>query len=387
MAKRTPMRYAADVVSTAPFLLAGGGPREKGTMSGLRSVVAWLSRWIEDVAVALTRIAGLFRRSRKVRLVEQDDGGLVMTRGGASARPLGEPLHIEDGQIVGPISQKVRTLLAGSQIDLVLKSSRFIFRPLELPGRASEFLDGVVRAQIDRLTPWSPGEAVFGWSAPRPVGADRIVVTVAASARARIAPIVQALTRERADSVLVSTLGDDASQSAPIQVFAQRAGAQERVRRLRGKLVVLLALTGVAFAASAGASIVVGDDLEAQRVDLERRIAMRRAELLSGRGSVADEALARLEAKKRATPAGVIVLEALSQTLPDDTYLNELRIEAGKVQIAGLTRDAPSLIRLIEQSQHFTRATFFAPTTRAPTDERERFHIEAHVEPVFPTPQ
>jgi general secretion pathway protein L len=357
-------------------------------MSGLRSVVAWLSRWIEDVAVALTRIAGLFRMSRKVQLIEQDDGGLVMTRAGRNARPLGEPLHIEDGQIVGPVPQKVRTLLAGSQIDLVLKSSRFIFRPLELPGRASEFLDGVVRAQIDRLTPWSPSEAVFGWSTPQPVGADRIVVTVAASARARIAPIVQALTRERVDSVLVSTLGEDAdARSAPIQIFAQRAGAQERVRRLRGKLIVLLALTGVAFAVSAGASILVGDTLEAQRVDLERRIAMRRAELLSGRGSVADEALVRLEAKKRETPAGVIVLEALSQTLPDDTYLNELRIEAGKVQIAGLTRDAPSLIRLIEQSQHFTRATFFAPTTRAPTDERERFHIEAHVEPVFPTPQ
>ena len=110
---------------------------------------------------------------------------------------------------------------------------------------------------------------------------------------------------------------------------------------MRSKLVVLLALTGVAFAASAGASIVVGADLEAQRVDLERRIAMRRAELLSGRGSVADEALARLEAKKRATPAGVIVLEALSQTLPDDTYLNELRIEAGKVQIAGLLATRP----------------------------------------------
>jgi general secretion pathway protein L len=355
-------------------------------MSRLQSFVAWLSRWIEDAAVGLTRVAGLVRTRRKVQLVEQEDGRFVMTRAGAPGRPIGEPLRIEDGEVVGPVSQKAQTLLAGSQINLVLRPSRFIFRPLELPGRASEFLDGVVRAQIDRLTPWSPSEAVFGWSAPRPAGTDRIVVTVAASARAMIAPIVQALADQRADSIFASTFGEGASaQPAPIQILAQRAGAQQRVRQLRRKLVALLVVAGAAFAASAGTAIVVGADLEAQRFDLERQIAMRRAELVSGRDSIADEALAGLEARKRATPAGVIVLEALSQTLPDDTYLNELRIEGGKVQIAGLTRDAPALIRLIEQSQHFTRATFFAPTTRAPTETRERFHIEAHIEPTFQT--
>ena len=349
-------------------------------------MIAWFSRWIDDAALALIRVAELLRTSRKVRLVEQGDGRFVATRAGTPRTPVGQPLRIEDGEIVGPISQKEQRLLAGSQIDLVLRSSRFLFRPLELPARASEFLEGVVRAQIDRLTPWTPSEAAFGWSAPRPAGADRIIVTVAASARAMIAPFVQALADRRAHSIFVSTLDEGADgRSAPIQILAQRAGAEERVLRLRRKLVALLVLAGAAFAVSAGAAMVVGDNLEAQRLDLERRIAMRRADLISGRDSIADEALAGLEARKRTTPAGVIVLEALAQTLPDDTYLNELRIEGGKVQIAGLTRDAPALIRLIEQSHHFTHATFFAPTTRAPTETRDRFHIEAHIEPTFQT--
>jgi general secretion pathway protein L len=103
--------------------------------------------------------------------------------------------------------------------------------------------------------------------------------------------------------------------------------------------------------------------------------------LLNGRQSVDDEAVANLSALKRATPAGVLVLESLSRTLPDDTYLTELRIADGKVQIAGLTRDAPALIGLIEQSRQFTRATFFAPTTREATDSADRFHIEAAIEP------
>jgi general secretion pathway protein L len=353
-------------------------------MSDLQSWVAGFSRWIDDAAVALSRITGLLRMTRVVQLVEQENGDFVLTRAGAPGKPVGGPLRITDGRIVGTVSPTVRALLAGSQIDLVLNPSRFIFRPLELPSRAGEFLDGVVRAQIDRLTPWSAAEAAFGWSAPRPAGADRIVVTVAASARALIAPVVEALVDQRADSIRALTFAEEAdAQSAPIQILVQRAGAQQRLSRQRRKLVAALIVTSAAFVVSAGAEIVVGANLEAQRVDLERRYAMRRAELVSGRNSLTDEAVAGLEARKRATPAGVIVLEALSRTLPDDTYLSELRIEGEKVQIAGLTRDAPALIRLIEQSQHFSRATFFAPTTRAPTETRERFHIEAHIEPIF----
>jgi general secretion pathway protein L len=354
-------------------------------MNALQPMIAWLSRWIDDVASALLRIGEIVRFNRKVQLVEQSDGGFLIQT--ANKRSVGAPLRIEEGQFVGPVSAKTRAILAGSQIEVILKASRFIFRPLELPSRANEFLDGVVRAQIDRLTPWSQRDAAFGWSAPSPLGADRMIVTVAATAVATITPIVKALAHRRADAISVSTVSDASGANPPIMVFAQRAGAELRMRRLRRKLIALLIVTCVATGLGASASIVVGNDLDAERMGLERKIAERHAALISGRGSIADEAVAALEARKRATPAGVIVIEALSQTLPDDTYLNELRIEDGKVQIAGLTRDAPALIKLIEQSQHFTHATFFAPTTRAPTDSGERFHIEAHIEPVFPTPQ
>ena len=77
-----------------------------------------------------------------------------------------------------------------------------------------------------------------------------------------------------------------------------------------------------------------------------------------------------------------MVLEAVSKALPDDAHLTEFRIEGGKVQIAGSAADASALIRLIEQSRRFTRATFFAPTVRGPSGG-ESFHIEAHIEPSF----
>jgi general secretion pathway protein L len=114
-----------------------------------------------------------------------------------------------------------------------------------------------------------------------------------------------------------------------------------------------------------------------------RRISQRRASLRLDPNAAGGSALNLLAKRKQTTPSSVMVLEALSQALPDSTYVTELRIEGDKVQVVGMTQDAPSLIRLMERSPQFARATFFAPTTRAQNDPGERFHIEAHITASF----
>jgi len=353
-------------------------------MSFLRFFAAFLSRWIDDAAAGFSRLRSFFRRRRRVRLEEQEDGAFLLkaVRRGAPGKPVGRPLRIEGGKFVQRPTRRAQALLEGGEVELALRPQRFLFRPLDLPRRAGEFLDGVVRAQIDRLTPWSASEAVFGWSAPTSIGSDRIQIVVAAAPKPTIAPLVRALAERRPESVFISTVDASAGLS-PIPIPVERSGAQAREGKARLTLAFALGAAFVAAFAAGIASIVYGDNLDGRLRDVQHRIALRRAELISGRASPNEEALAALEARKRSTPSSVIVLEALSQTLPDDTYLTDLHIENGDVEIGGLTRDAPALIKLIEQSQHFTRATFFAPTTRSPTDSGERFHIEAHIEPVF----
>ena len=340
-----------------------------------------LSTWIDDVAAGLTLLGTMLRRSHRIELVEQADGSFLvvdMSRQ-AAERADGRSLRIDESGIADPISPQTRSLLARSAVDVMLAPSHFIFRSLELPQGARQFLDGVVRSQIDRLTPWSANEAVFGWSEPTDAGNGQIAITVAATARSLVAPIARAAMAARANQVVMSTrIGE--GQTLVIPVFAQDIGGGNGGQGLRSAVVAGLALSGLACAVSLGAWLIAGED--AQMADLQNRIAERRSELMNRRGPAAEEALKALEARKWAAPSAVMVLEALSKTLPDDAHLTELRIETGKVQIAGSATDAPALIRLIEQSRQFTQATFFAPTVRGPNGG-ESFHIEAHIEPFF----
>ena len=349
-------------------------------MNRFRQLLDGVSRWIDSVAATIVAWIGRFSTLRTVQFVEEGEGVFRVQPRGAPT-PADGRVRIADGQLDRTLPADVQAALQGSRAELVLQPSRFLFRPLELPLKAGEFLEGIVRAQIDRLTPWSPADAVFGWSKPADAGADRIGITVAATAKSLIAPYVQALSSLGVESIAVSTAGPDA---APIRVLDQKAQGGIDVARVRRILIAVLAVTGIAAVASVSVATILAENLGSRQEAVARRIAERRALLRTGDTLDGATAAQRtLERRKHETPSSVIVLETLSNILPDHTYVTELRIEGDKLRVTGITRDAPSLIRLMEQSPHFTRATFFAPTTRAPSDPGERFHIEARIEAVY----
>jgi general secretion pathway protein L len=340
-------------------------------MTLLSRLNAGFWRWIDAVAALVVALIARFTSSRLVRVVEEADGTLTCK---------GEKLNGIDGRLVEPLPQKVAALLRKARVELMLQPGRFVFRPLELPQRASEFLGGIVRAQIDRLTPWSAEEAAFGWTQPKTLAGDRMLVTVAATSRALIVPLVAGLSAYGPKIVRALTQPPD---SAPVEVWNYAPGGALDLRRVRFALATVLFLMVLGAAGSFGALVFIGDDLDAQRFEITRRIADKRASALIGREGLGNTGVAALERRKREVPSSVIVIEALSQILPDHTYLTELRVIGDRVQIVGVSRDAPALIRLIEQSSHFTRATFFAPTTRSPGEPGEHFNIEARIEPVY----
>jgi general secretion pathway protein L len=346
---------------------------------------AWLDRVAEVAVAALVR----FKSIPTISLIERDDGRLSVRRADGIAGVDGADtgLQLTGSRIAGRLASQFELALKGSRVDLLLRSERFVFRTMEVPSRAAEFLGGVVRSQIDRLTPWSADHAAFGVTAPADVGAGRIAVTVAATARQTLDPCVQTFTALGARTVTISTQPAEAAPGAPaIPIVEENVGGILDVRLVRRiALAALLLLLLIATAANI-ASAMVESGLLARQDELARQIAQTRAAALALSRAprdpkiIAEQALVR---RKNESPSPVIALEIISQILPDDTYLTELRIDSDKLRMTGITRDAPDLIRLIEQSHHFNEATFFEPITHALSEPGDRFSIEARMEPDF----
>jgi general secretion pathway protein L len=341
--------------------------------------------WIMAVAAAIHAIMGRIVPQRRIELVEGEGGHftarLVSARKGPSLTPFA--FELTQGRPQPAPTVDWQAALRGSRIDVMVRPDRVLFRAIDFPKQAADFLDGMVRAQIDRLTPWVAGDVLFGTTAPVPIGNERIALTLAATSRQKIQPLLALAVDWRAASIVgLVQIPEAEPGAASIKLFDRTlsgtaGGALDVARLLR----ISLLGAGLAAAASLLISTYLGSEYATEQQELQQKISQRRAALRINRS---DGTAATLLAKrKQSSPSSVMVLEAISRVLPDTTYVTELHIEGDKMQVAGLTQDAPSLIKLIEQSPQFTRATFFAPTTRSQNDPGERFHIEAHITPYF----
>ncbi len=201
-------------------------------MSSLSSLRTILDAWTGTVAGAI--VTGLERMvsPRLVRLVEDEKGTFALE----AAKPENslKEIAFEDGKFA---AANLAQIVRGSRVEIVLRPARFLFRPLELPARAADFLDGIVRAQIDRLTPWSAGDAVFGCSAPVAQGSESITTLIAAAPRRLAIGYVEAVSGYHPSAIAIVT---EAAEGGRIKVFEQKSrGAIDPVRLSRTLQAVL----------------------------------------------------------------------------------------------------------------------------------------------------
>jgi len=309
---------------------------------------------------------------RRLRLVEQASDLFLLARGDGRISDPQTRFRFAAGAFVderrGPATGDWRR----AELELVLSDGRFLFPQFEAPRKASEFLDAIVRSQIDRLTPWTRAQAEAGF-ATEPSASDKTTVTLAAASKAALDPYVEAARARGAESVIIYAARPD---DAPIRVCAREVNLDARARNYRRVLVASLAAAALFALGSFALASWLSDQRETAAAEIAQRVAAIRA---TADNAAQDPQLAALLQRKRDIPPAVEILEALSRALPDDSYLTQLRISGARLEIDGVSRSASSLVALLEQTEPFRRAQFSAPTTPAVAEGAEAFHIAADI--------
>jgi Tfp pilus assembly protein PilN len=143
------------------------------------------------------------------------------------------------------------------------------------------------------------------------------------------------------------------------------------VRRRRGARLVPAALAVLAvlpWAIEHQRDAALADALEQARADAADAARLRRD--LARRGG-----MSALDREKAGQPSVTELLAAVTDLLPDDAWLDGLRIDAGRVQISGYAASAAALIGRFETSDRFTNVRFQTATVRVPERGRERFQL------------
>jgi len=133
-------------------------------MAVVSELKALFGEWIASVAGAVDSLAGRYVRRRRVLLSEGVDNTFTAKVTPARKGPAVPDVsfRVSHGRPSPALPADWETILRGSRVEVLLTSGQVLFRSLDFPKQAVDFLDGMIRAQIDRLMPWAADDVVFG---------------------------------------------------------------------------------------------------------------------------------------------------------------------------------------------------------------------------------
>ena len=299
-----------------------------------------------------------------------DEGVEILTRSGTAITSLGK---LAQGARAGDvaamkqlIAQKAET--GNGQVLLRMSPSDVVERTIQIPKAASDVIEPVLHNQMDRIVPWSADDTCYGF---RIVGdneafSDQLDISIAATTRSMLERARQACERLGLKPYAVDFAHEATADDASIELqLLAPDPVQQTARTLQTGIVVLIALC--LMIGGFGLYQMWSRQLESD--ELEGRIATARASVadvkrLNEENSELRRQRERLVRRKRDEPAVMVLIEALSQAIPDSAYLTELEIHGRDARIAGKSEDPTALITVLEATPQFEDVHFSAPTTR-----------------------
>lgn len=271
----------------------------------------------------------------------------------------------------------------GSDFSLYLSvpDSQVLRRTLTLPLAVEENLRQTLSFELDRLTPFRPEQAHFGFRIlDRDVKSCQFRVDLAVARKSDVEASIKSATA-LGFPIEGIAFGRDVLEGTAIHP-SQTSKHDQTSMRLRwriGAIILALLLTIILLAIpiwqKRSAAIALQSPLTQAKDSAHEADTLR-------------ERLDRLEVehnflinKKWGGQSILVTLDELSKRLKDDTYISLFEFDGKTVTINGESSSAASLVELLEASPVFRNVAFKAPLTKHHGTAFDRFHIGFELRP------
>jgi general secretion pathway protein L len=245
---------------------------------------------------------------------------------------------------------------------------------MTLPLAAEANLDQVVAFELDRRTPFKREEVYHAQRVlQRDAVAKRLSVQLTVVPRRAVDEALALAERLGLAPERVEVEGEPAANLLPAR--PQTLAARLPSLAFAGLALLAVLLAGAAALVPLERSHRAAAELRANGAE-SRRLAEESLRLQKEIDAEIQES-GFLAARKRQVPSASEILLAVTQLLPDDTWLSELEISAGEVRLTGFAESASTILGLIDQSPRFGNAAFRSTVTQDQRSKRELFNIAA----------
>lgn len=338
------------------------------------SLAGAVSSLVDELTTLVEPQRPAAHRRRRVILVERGDEFEVYRVGAKGIT------QVTKGPLDGLAEARLPRQMQSQPVELRLDGSRVLTKILRVPAAGRNYLDPIVRHQLDRATPWSADRVVFDYSVAEdePTVEGQLAVRLVATSRDVLEGAMSRLTRAGIAADVVGTTEDPIDRPSAVNLLESEGSGRRAVLRRRVQSVLLAILViGVSLSALAGWRLY---SVNSTASAIEAEMDGVRAGIESARAGMSlSDNRQRLLARKQDEIPLVVMVDKLSQIIPANTYLTELTVEGDEVHLVGESNDAPALIGILEADEALSDVRFAAPTMREENATRDRFEIAARI--------